>query len=411
MTGFGEMILGRPLVMGQSRAMRHLCALIDKIAKSDVDVLITGETGTGKELVARAIHDLSPRNRGPFIAVNCAALPENLVESELFGYEKGAFSGALVAKAGKFEGAQGGTIVLDEIGDMPLLAQAKMLRVLQERELERLGATRPVKLEVRVIAATNKDLETAVREGSFRQDLLYRLKVMSLAVPPLRERPEDIPCLVDHFLAEYRKRNPSGARSISWHALNALNRYDYPGNVRELRNVIQHACTLAQPGQIEMEHLPPQVRKRPVTIAPFSARSPYEDNLMRALRSITIIRKQGKVKPWYSTMRFPIERIHQFLAATGGNEFSRAQFAIYLMERGLTSAHTDVTAGRYLKKLVAYGVLVHNGKKANRVRYRLSEESLRGHKVSDRSDADCLRDAQHEHVHGTRERSRQRRKA
>ena len=388
MTGFRETSLQRPLVMGQSRVMRDLCALTLKVARSNVGVLITGETGTGKELVARAIHDLSARNRGPFIAINCAAFPENLFESELFGYEKGAFSGAWVAKAGRFELAQGGTILLDEIGDMPLSAQGKTLRVLEERELERLGGTRLIKLDVRVIAATNRDLQMAVCKCSFREDLLFRLKVMTLALPPLRERPEDIPYLVDHFLAAYSKSNPPGAQAISRQALDSLMTYGFPGNVRELRNVIQYACTLAQPGQIEIEHLPDEVCNHRASVAPFPGQRIYENKLIYALRSITIFRKQGRAEPWYSNMRSSMERIHQFMMATGGNEFSRSQFADYLREHGRRSTNKYATAGRYLKTLVENEILVHNGKKANQARFRLTAEFLRGQEVPDRSGAD-----------------------
>ncbi len=405
MAGFREETVRRPLMMGNSRAMRELCALIEKIAPSDINVLITGETGTGKELVARAIHDLSPRNRGPLIAVNCAALPENLVESELFGHEKGAFTGAGDIKIGAFELAHNSTIFLDEIGDMPLPAQAKMLRVLEERELKRVGGTRIIKLDVRVIAATNKDLDRAVREGSFREDLLYRLNVINLATPSLRERMEDVPYLVDLFLAHFSESGSRIRRRISSQALDVLMRYSFPGNVRELRNIIGYACTMAEPGFLDIEHLPSKLLNSRAIVSPYHERCLEEDRLLESLHSITIFWKQGVPKSWYSAMRsVPLERIHQFLMAKGRKAFSRAQFADYLREHGQGPANKYATAGRYLKKLVENKVLVHNGKKTNQVRFRLSDQFLTELPEPDASVVACLHCARHDRVYGTAER-------
>ncbi|RKY60358.1 MAG: hypothetical protein DRP94_00795 [Candidatus Latescibacterota bacterium] len=240
------------LVGGRSPAMRKVLELIDKVAPTDATVLVLGESGTGKELVARRIHHTSPRRDKPLVAVHCATFPENLLESELFGYERGAFTGANRRKVGHFEYADGGTIFLDEVGELPASVQAKLLRFLQERQFTRLGGVEPVRVDVRVIAATNRDLEREVREGRFREDLFYRLNVFPIELPPLRERREDIPLLVEHFLRQ-RNRPPD---VVSPEAMEALLAYDWPGNVRELENVIERALILAGEGRITPDLLP-----------------------------------------------------------------------------------------------------------------------------------------------------------
>jgi len=217
-------------------------------------VLITGESGTGKELVAQSIYQHSLRKEGPFIKLNCVAIPEGLLESELFGHEKGAFTGATAQKRGKFELAHGGTILLDEIGDMPLATQAKLLRVLQEKEFERVGGTKPIRVDIRIIASTNKNLTKLVQEGKFREDLFYRLNVFSLHLPPLRDRREDIPALAQGFLETAPK-----SAEISSSALQLLMGFHWPGNVRELKNVIERAAVMAENGIIEPQHLPVQI--------------------------------------------------------------------------------------------------------------------------------------------------------
>jgi DNA-binding NtrC family response regulator len=247
--GFGAMI-------GRHAEMARIYQLIAQIAPTPATVLITGESGTGKELVARAIHSQSPRREQPFVAVNVAALPDTLVESELFGHEKGAFTGATAKKPGKFELAHGGTLFLDEIGALRLDLQAKLLRALQQREIERLGGCRGVPVDVRVIAATNANLRQAVRERAFREDLYYRLNVVPVAVPPLRERREDIPLLVDHFVARYAREFNRDVRSVSAGGLEVLMRYDWPGNVRELENIIQRSVVLAGGPVIQLQDLP-----------------------------------------------------------------------------------------------------------------------------------------------------------
>ena len=243
-------------IVGESEGLRHVLSQVTLVAPADSTVLIIGETGTGKELVARSIHEQSRRCAKPFIAVNCAALPENLVESELFGHEKGAFTGALSRKPGKFELAHGGTLFLDEIGDLPLDAQAKLLRVLQDREVHRVGAVRGVPVNVRVVAATNHDLPGQMQDGQFRADLYYRLSVFPISLPPLRDRREDVPMLVDHFVRVFAERQHKRTLRMSGAALGRLMSYDWPGNIRELQNVIERAVILTNGPVIQPEAIP-----------------------------------------------------------------------------------------------------------------------------------------------------------
>ncbi len=237
-------------MVGQSAGMKEVYALVARVAPTSSTVLIRGESGTGKELVARAVHDQSRRKGKPFIKVICAALPETLIESELFGYEKGAFTGAAASKPGRFELAEGGTIFLDEIGDLTPATQVKLLRVLQDREFERLGGTQTLRADVRVLAATHQDLEALVKAGKFREDLFYRIHVVPVRVPPLRERRDDIPLLCDHFLGRFRKEHGKPSVGLDAKAVQALAAYDWPGNVRELQNVIERLVVLNQSGLI-----------------------------------------------------------------------------------------------------------------------------------------------------------------
>jgi transcriptional regulator with PAS, ATPase and Fis domain len=243
-----------PEIIGESTAMRGLLSLIMKVAPTDSTVLIQGESGTGKELVATSIYEHSLRKEKPFVKLNCAAIPEELLESELFGHEKGAFTGATAFKPGKFDIAHGGTLFLDEIGDMPLSLQAKILRVIQEKEFYRVGGSQTINVDVRFIASTNKNLEKMAQEGTFREDLFYRLNVFTLRLPPLRERKEDIPVLVDSFLKLLPKEV-----NISSLALQMLMSYSWPGNIRELKNVIESAGVIAEGGYIEPAQLPAKV--------------------------------------------------------------------------------------------------------------------------------------------------------
>lgn len=247
-------------IIGNSHTMRDVYLKIHQVAASDATVLIRGESGTGKELVASAIHYSSPRAHKPLVKVNCAALNEGLLESELFGHEKGAFTGALFAREGRMEEAEGGTLFLDEIGDFSAATQVKLLRVLQEREFERVGSNKTVKSNVRVIAATNQDLETRVGDGRFRQDLYYRINVFPIFLPALRERRDDILLLADHFVAKYAKRMSKDVRRISTPAINMMFAYHWPGNVRELENCIEYAVLLSSDGVIHGHNLPPTLQ-------------------------------------------------------------------------------------------------------------------------------------------------------
>ncbi len=247
---FGELV-------GNSEAMQRVYVLIEQVASSSASVLITGESGTGKELVARSIHNLSPRRNAPFLAINCSAIPDTLMESELFGHEKGAFTGAVSRRHGCFELANTGTLLLDEIGEMPTLLQAKLLRVLEERVVHRLGSRKDIGVDVRLLAATNKEPHSAVRDGTLREDLLYRLNVISIHLPKLSERLEDLPLLTQHLITRLASKHNRPARFISPAALEALRFHSWPGNVRELRNVIERAVVICSGEQIERHHFAP----------------------------------------------------------------------------------------------------------------------------------------------------------
>lgn len=240
-------------LLTRNKKMIEIIILCQKIAPSRATVLLQGESGTGKELLARYIHSLSPRNRGPFVAVNCASLPETLLESELFGHEKGAFTGAIVKKVGKFELAHGGTILLDEVSEMNTFLQAKILRVLQESEVDRIGGHHPIPIDIRVIATTNRHLESSVQKGDFRDDLYYRLNVVNFKIPPLRERPEDIPLLAEHYLKFYAQNYGRAVENISSAALAWLQNQEWKGNVRELKNKIEYAVLITDKNFLDVE--------------------------------------------------------------------------------------------------------------------------------------------------------------
>jgi len=252
-TRFEEMI-------GESEPMQRVFNLVQMVADSEVTILVAGESGTGKELVARAIHCQSPRSGGPFVTVNCGALPENLLESELFGYEKGAFTGATGTKAGRFELAHGGTLFLDEIGELSLKSQVDFLRVIETREFRRLGGTKLIHVDIRIIAATNRNLEAAVKEARFREDLYYRLNVIPIQLPPLRERAADIPLLVDSFLRDCAARHQRPVQTIDPEAMRLLRLYAWPGNIRQLRNVIERLVVTVPEKTIRPQHLPEEVQ-------------------------------------------------------------------------------------------------------------------------------------------------------
>ncbi len=259
-------------IVGRSQPMRDVLTLVRQVADTNATVLILGESGTGKELIAQGIHRLSRRRPAAFVAINCAAMTETLLESELFGHEKGAFTGALRTHRGKFEYADGGTLFLDEIGDMPLSLQAKLLRVLESREVVRVGANEPIRVDVRIVAATNRDLEEAVRDGRFREDLYFRIKVVSVRLPPLRERREDVPLLVDRFVREFAELHGRPVRSVAAAAMARLMGHSWPGNVRQLRNAIETAVLITPGPTIDVANLPPDVAGAPPVrgYAPFA---------------------------------------------------------------------------------------------------------------------------------------------
>ncbi len=257
-------------IIGASKSMDKMYEIIERVADSDSTVLIQGESGTGKELVARTIHFNSPRKDGPFIPINCGAIPEGLLESELFGHEKGAFTGAVATRLGRFELANGGTIFLDEVGEMPPALQVKLLRVLQSREFERVGGTKTIKVDIRILAATNQDLEEALKSGKFREDLYYRLNVVQIHIPPLRERKDDVPLLLDHFVVFFNERKKKNIQGFSSDAMKLLMDYRWPGNVREIENLIERLAILKGSGIIEAQDLPEKIS----TVYPITASGP-----------------------------------------------------------------------------------------------------------------------------------------
>ncbi len=246
-------------IVGRSNGIQRVFDLVESVAPTAAPVMILGQSGTGKELVARAIHELSPRRAQPFIKVNCAALNESLLESELFGHEKGSFTGAERLRIGRFEAAHGGTIFLDEIGDIPLSTQVKLLRVLEGKEIERVGDHRPIQVDVRIVTATNKNLDELIRKGSFREDLYFRISVFPLSIPPLKDRSEDIPVIVESFLEQHALKTRKTIAGIHPDAMAKLLDYDWPGNVRELKNAIEYACVLCTSRELQICHLPPKV--------------------------------------------------------------------------------------------------------------------------------------------------------
>lgn len=260
--GLEEIETPFPEIIGKSKVMQEIFHIMQMVAESSANVLITGESGTGKELVARAIHKKSLRKTKPFVIVDCTTIPENLLESELFGHEKGAFTGAVDRKTGLIEIANEGTVFLDEIGELPIFLQKKLLRFLQEKEIQRIGSTQRIKVDVRIISATNRDLEKAIKEGLFREDLYWRLNVVRINLPPLRERKEDIPLLVNHFLNKFSKENNKPLPQLEPEVMDALLNYDWQGNIRELANVIERAVVLSPSGLISIKYLPKRIQEK-----------------------------------------------------------------------------------------------------------------------------------------------------
>jgi transcriptional regulator with PAS, ATPase and Fis domain len=274
-------------IYSKSKRMLEIFEILPDLSRSDASVLIQGESGTGKELFATAIHNLSYRKNNPFIIVNCAALPENLLESELFGYVRGAFTDAKQNKPGRFQLAHQGTIFLDEVGDIPLSLQAKLLRVVEEKKFTPLGGTNIVKVDVRIISATNRDLEQMIIAGTFRRDIYYRLNVVKLEIPPLRDRPEDIPILIQHFINQFNKKNYRNIEGVSINYLEILENYEFPGNARELENIIEHAFVMCRGNKIRRDHLPSYLLKPP--IKPESPIKPIEQ-LFNQMEKETILK-------------------------------------------------------------------------------------------------------------------------
>lgn len=292
-------ILGFPRILGGDRSLQEITLALQKAAPTDATVLITGESGTGKELFARAIHQLSPRKDASFVAVNCAAIPEPLLENELFGHEKGAFTGAVNRKLGKFELAQGGTIFLDEIGEMPIPLQAKLLRVLQEKEFDRVGGTTPVQVDIRVLAATNRNLEQLVADKQFREDLFFRLSVFPLHIPPLRQRKKDIPLLAEHFVEQFCRELKRGKLKLSVAATRKLMEYSWPGNVRELQNCLERAAILADGNVVQEKDILTQSGATSGSIADYlNLEGPLSEVRKRAADEAE---KQAILKAWQNS--------------------------------------------------------------------------------------------------------------
>lgn len=273
-------------IIGESETMKKVFSVMKRVADTPTTVLVTGESGTGKELIARGLHQASSRSQAPFVSINCAAIPENLLESELFGHEKGSFTGAVSLKEGKFEYADGGTLFLDEIGEMPLNLQVKLLRVLQEQEFQRVGGNREIKVNVRLVAATNKDLKEEVEKGQFRPDLFFRLNVVNIKVPSLRERRSDVPFLVAHFISKYSRKLDRNIKEIDPEAMRALYTYSWPGNVRELENVIESALVMSRGSAIKRNDLSVEVRKHNETLDETETVISMDSGLMDTLDAI-----------------------------------------------------------------------------------------------------------------------------
>jgi len=299
---------GRFRLVGQSPAIRQIYAVVEKVANTPSTVLISGESGTGKELIARALHENSNRHAGPFIKINCAAIPKTLMESELFGYDKGAFTGAVGAKPGRFELAHGGTLFLDEIGEIPIEMQVKLLRVLQESEFERVGGIKTIKVDVRLVTATNRDLLEEIGAGNFREDLFYRLNVVPIQIPPLRERREDIPLLADHFISKFNERLKKQIVAISPEAVEQLVAYNWPGNIRELENLMERTILFCEGPEIRVSDLPPEI----VGVAVPASAATTEEGPRPAAGSL-------KEAVRAETERVERELIQRALDATGGN--------------------------------------------------------------------------------------------
>jgi transcriptional regulator with PAS, ATPase and Fis domain len=366
-------------ILGKSDPIKFIRKFVKQVGPSDANIVILGESGVGKELVARAIHQNSHRKDQAFVAVNCAALTESLIESQLFGHEKGAFTGALKTKAGCFEKAQGGTLFLDEIGELALKFQAKLLRVIEERVVERIGAETQLQLDVRIISATNTNLEKGIAEGWFRADLYYRLNVICIIVPPLRMRKSDIPALVDSFISRHTPKHLHHRRpTLSHSTIQALEAYNYPGNVRELSNIIQRAMVLSGYGPIELSKLPDAL----IASIDDHHKGEYKEGskseyLLKSLKKIIVRYHQGKPVYWHEGLRcVTVEQIYAFLIEQGRAWFSRKSFEAHLRCCSKTDAGKYKTAGVYLNIMTTHNICIRNGRKANQSAYRLHDRFI-----------------------------------
>ncbi|MBW2087176.1 MAG: sigma-54-dependent Fis family transcriptional regulator [Deltaproteobacteria bacterium] len=367
-----------PRLESRSPVFNELIRTAAKAARSRAPILLTGETGTGKEVLARFIHRQSPRARGPFITVNCAAIPENLLESELFGFRKGAFTEARANKQGQLTRAEGGTVFLDEIGEMSPRLQVRLLRFLQEHSVLPLGAVKPIYLDVRILAASNQDLEAAMSLGNFRQDLFYRLNVFHFLLPPLRERAEDVPGLADHFIRKYNRENQTSVSGLSPGALNLLTENKWPGNIRELENVIQRAVVLAGLGEIGLKHLSPGLAESAEKIRPplfAAAPGVNEKALLESLSEALALPGGSRGLSRRLARSVPLDHMIRFFQNMGSHPFPPRTFADHISPPHWLHRR-DKLANQILRALHKADVLGHNGRQAQSARYFLNARFL-----------------------------------
>lgn len=368
-----KLFFSSSVVKSKSVELTALLYTALKAARSNAPILITGESGTGKEVLARFIHDNSRRRNGSFVPVNCGAVPDNLLESEMFGYRKGAFSEAVADKPGLVLQAHNGTLFLDEIGEMPPSLQVKLLRFLQDHVIRPLGTVNAIKVDVRVLAATNLDIDEARKKGEFRQDLYYRLNVFRFTAPPLRKRKEDIKALSEFFIEKYNVENSVRVRGVSIEALRMMKRYNWPGNVRELENVIQRAVILTETGLIEPMHLPGEITgapAMPISVRPELDKAGIAGKIERAL----ILPPGARGTKRMLGCSVPLAQIITFFLETNGRQFRPRDFADYISTPD--NKRRDKLTHQILTRLLDQGLLEHNGRQARAARYKLHPRYL-----------------------------------